>query len=83
MGDDPVLAIERLAIEELRGTLNHMVIGPFTAFCVISAIQLACRHPDVCNTDVGRTVRKLADQLTLMFEPPVRDLIAKGWDPDS
>jgi hypothetical protein len=79
--DEPDFELAKaLALAELNGARQSVLIGPFTAFCAIGALQLAWRHPELCNTPTGDRVRDLGEQLSAMFEPKVQDLLAKGWD---
>lgn len=69
-----------LGIAEQNGARHPLLIGPFTAFCAIGALQLAWRHPGLAGTPTGDRVRDLGEQLTALFEPKVQDVLAKGWD---
>ena len=69
-----------LAAEERKGVRHHVAIGPFTAFCVIGALQLAWRHPDLSDGATSTAIRGLGEQLTTLFDPTTQALLVKGWD---
>jgi len=66
---------------ETAGERTTLVIGPWTAFVMISALQLATRHPDLSpamRADIGAFI----DQARSWFTgTPGEELIRRGDDP--
>lgn len=77
-----VMVLAELARSELDGTAEPATIkiGPFTAYVLVGLIQLACRHPELHDAQL-RAAHRVADPLTTLFGPPLREEIEKGWDP--
>lgn len=78
--EDQWEAIKSLAIDENRGARIPVEIGPYSAFTMIGALQLAWRHPDM----EGRTrdlIRGFGEQLQAAFTGGVLEpLLETGWD---
>lgn len=81
-GQDEVLAaLVKLGTAERDGSAPMVVIhlGPFTAYSVVSLLQLAWRHPDLSDRqkqmaeDIGR-------QLQQSFREPLWSALQAGWD---
>jgi hypothetical protein len=71
---------------EMEATRDYepfpLVIGPYSLFILISAVQMALRHPDFGASDVGAQVRDLIGQLRAPFTgTPGEALLAAGDDP--
>lgn len=71
--------VRALVAAENAGDRREIVIGPFTAFVAVGALQLAWRHPQM-NGRTGATIRDLGEQLSVLLGPEVQVLLAKGWD---
>ena len=56
-------------------------IGPFTAICLIGALQLAMRHPEIGGGQL-RDLQRIIDQLAPAFEgTPGAEVVRRGSDP--
>jgi hypothetical protein len=66
---------------EHNGTAETRAIevGPFTAFNVIAAIQLAWRHPQMSESQKD-AFRDLGDQIAELFGGDLREMVESGWD---
>lgn len=75
----PLLA--ELARAELDGTADpsQVMIGPYSAFVMISALQLAWRHPDLPD-HMRDTIEATARQFQVLFGEPLAGYIELGWD---
>ena len=61
----------------------EMVVNPLACWCVMSAIQLACRHPefDGPTREVAEGfARKLQERVAVT--PALQRVAAMGWDPE-
>jgi hypothetical protein len=56
-----------------------LTIGPFTAFTLIGALQLATRHPEF-SPDQARLVRKVIDQMRPLFAGTPGEMLLKLGD---
>lgn len=77
-----------IAVAEHENQMPKAIIsvGPFTAFCMISALQLANRHPDLTGS-MRTQIRSVVDQLKPLFVgTPAEEMINRGdhpeWDVD-
>lgn len=75
------MALAELARAELAGQaeLATVRIGPFTAYVLVGLIQLACRHPELPDSQL-RAAHCVADPLIAMFAGPLREAAEAGWD---
>lgn len=71
--------VRALLQAEKAGERREIIMGPFTAFVAVGALQLAWRHPNM-DTKTADTIRSLGEQLSTMLAPDVQALLAKGWD---
>jgi hypothetical protein len=53
----------------------------FEMFCVIGAVQLACRHPEY-KGPVRTVAEDFIRQIASHFPAEVQPLIEKGWNPN-
>lgn len=77
--------VRSLAEAERDGTDGNATIsiGPFSAFTLIGALQLAMRHPLMSDTQ-RFLLEEIVDQMMPLFAgTPGEQLIALGADPDS
>lgn len=54
-------------------------IGPYTAFVLISTIQLACLHPAVHDSQ-REQLRSIVNGLRQAYDPATQQLIDRGWE---
>lgn len=83
-GVDPQVweAMKSLARDEAAGARMTLAIGPYAAFTMIGAIQLAYRHPSM-DCKVGGILRAVGGQLEAMFAGgPLQQMLADGWNRD-
>jgi hypothetical protein len=80
--------VKMIAVEERENrAINATIsVGPFTAFCMISALQLATRHPNLTGS-IKTQIRSVVHQLKPLFAgSPVEEIIDRGdhpeWDVD-
>lgn len=83
-GADPAIieALKDLARQEAQGTRVPISVGPYTAFVLIGAIQMAYRHPGM-NADprLAAMLKTVGGLLESMFAAgPLQQLLADGWD---
>lgn len=72
--------IEEMVEADKRGPLV-IECGRGEMFCVIAAVQLACRHPGYTGPSREITeavIRQIAER----FPPGARAMIEKGWNPE-
>lgn len=76
-----VEALTALAQAEKDGTAEKLPVhlGPFTAFVLIGALQLAWRHPDM-NDLHKEMIEAVARPLQDRFGPPLWAELERGWD---
>ena len=82
-GDDAaaVAYVNELYRMEQAGERTTLVIGPFSAFTMIAALQLATRHPGMTDSQRG-TLRDFIDTAkTWLTGTPGEALLAAGDDP--
>jgi len=73
-----------IAESERDGTADRatLCVGPFTAFCMIAALQVAVRHP-VVSGSMKTTLRSIVDQLKPWFDgTPVEEALRRGDHPE-
>jgi hypothetical protein len=72
-----------LAVAEQSHRHTHipLLIGPFSAYCLVAALQLACRHPDLGDA-MAETMEHLGRSVTAGLPPPVQAVLEEGWNPD-
>lgn len=81
--DERVLAwLKKLNELEAAGERTTVTLGPFTAWTLIGALQLATRHPEM---DVR--VREIIRDFCRQFEPlsagtPGEEAIKRGYHPE-
>lgn len=90
MSEDEFDTIDREAVQMLAmllraehdGTANPALLklGPYTAYVLIGAIQLACRHPEMDRL-TDKHLRAVVDQLTPLFAPfpALAESVRRGW----
>lgn len=54
-------------------------LGPYSSWLIVSAIQLALRHPSVDGTLAGQ-LEQLGRTLAGTLPEPYRAMLAAGWD---
>ncbi len=82
--EEAVLAqLQDLAVAERDRTaaLAELRVGPFAAYTMIGALQLACRHPDMTPAQYG-LIRKVCRPLEQLFGGVLAESVQRGWDPD-
>lgn len=73
-------AIKSLAIDEGMGARIPMTIGPYSAFTMVGALQLAWRHPDM-GGPTKAMIEDFGRQLQAAFTGgPLEPLLETGWD---
>jgi hypothetical protein len=81
--DDAVIleAMTRLINDEADGARTTLTIGPYAAFVMLGALQLAWRHPYM-NGSTADIIRGIGGQLQAIYahEPALSALLDKGWD---
>jgi hypothetical protein len=55
-----------------------VLLGPYSAYILISALQLAWRHPDLLASH-KRLIENVARPLQELFGPPLAESIELGW----
>ena len=70
--------IHDLAIDQNNGVTKMIFIGPFALYELISALQLAWRHPDI-PPDQRARMELLGRNLSDVFGDPVRLALEDGW----
>jgi hypothetical protein len=82
---EAVAHLAKLAVAERYDTANKATVnmGPFTAYTLISAIQLVMRHPELSGPTAG-ILTEIRDQLLTLFDGDgiTREILAMGMDPD-
>ena len=75
----PLLA--DLARAELDGTAESapVMIGPYSAFVMVAALQLAWRHPDLLG-QMKDTIEQTGRQFQALFGEPLAGYLELGWD---
>lgn len=76
--------VKAIAVAERENQVAKATIsvGPFTAFCMISTLQLANRHPAL-NGSMRTQIRSVVDQLKPLFVgTPAEELINRGDHPE-
>jgi len=78
-----IAAITRLVAAEQAGQTRTITVGPYTLFCIISAMQLAVRHPGISGA-MNETLAAVARALIDLFEGDgeVVGLLQRGFDPE-
>lgn len=73
-------AVTRLVTDEQAGEVMSFAAGPFTMYCVISALQLTLTHPGLGPTK--SVIDQAARQLIGLFEGDgeIVELLHKGFD---
>jgi len=79
-GASDVEVVTALGQAERDGARAPLLVGPFTAWVMISTLQLAWRHPNLSEDMRGR-IRRGADQLISLYAGRARELLEAGWDP--
>lgn len=82
--DEYLKILVELGKAERDGTADNALIscGPFTAFSIVAALQLALRHPQL-SSNMREIISNFANQLAMLFPEgsAVRELIKEGSDP--
>lgn len=80
--DNPqeIALITRLVQIEQSGDYERLIIriGPYSAFLLISALQLTWRHPGL-SPQLKQVIHDIARQVQRQFRGPTYDLLEKGW----
>jgi hypothetical protein len=74
---EPVIR-DMIAADQDMGNLK-LEIGRVEMFCLIGAIQLACRHPQYTGPS-RQLVEQVVRRISLAFPSSARNAIEKGWD---
>jgi len=78
---DAAAYLRRLAALEAGGERTTLAVGPYTAFIMTSALQLASRHPGMTR-QMRATLAGFTGQLRTWFDgTPGQELLARGEDP--
>lgn len=81
---DPVVweAIKQLVTDERDGGRIPLSVGPYTAFTMLGALQLAFRHPAM-EPKMKQLIRDFGHQLEGAFAGgPLQEVLDKGWYQD-
>jgi len=80
---DPVIAdnLRQLYELERRGERTPLYIGPFTAYELISMLQLALRHPHIVGAQRVRIETLARTLVDAWFRGELRDFLERGFDP--
>jgi len=70
--------IQDLAVDQKNGVTCPIFIGPFALYELISALQLAWRHPDIPPEQRAR-MELLGRNLSDVFSDPLRQVLEEGW----
>lgn len=70
--------IKELADMEMTCQPTTLTIGPFSAFVLISALQIAVRQPYV-STQQGDLLRTMAGQIRKSFCGDAAAIVDSGW----
>lgn len=83
---EAVAQLGKLAVGERDGTMDKAVIsiGPFSAYVLISAIQMVMRHGGMEGGPTVGVLASLRDQFLVLFPEggPIREILAMGMDPE-
>lgn len=78
---DQLAYLETLARLERAGERSTLIVGPYSAFILISALQLALRHPEVGGA-VAAELRRIVTEMRKWFAgTPGQVLLDQGDDP--
>jgi hypothetical protein len=82
--EQALVVLGRLAVAERdEAQRKPLMIGPFSCYVLISAIQLVMRHPELEGGPTVDVLTQLRDQLLAAFPEgsDVRAILAMGMDP--
>lgn len=81
--DERVLAwLKKLVDMEKAGERTTLAIGPYTAYAMIGALQLAMRHPQM-DGKLRTVLRDMCHQLEPLFiGTPGEETIKRGYHPE-
>lgn len=73
------LIIDLVKMEQ-SGDYERLIIhlGPYSAFLLVSALQLTWRHPGL-SPQLKQVVHDIARQVQQQFAGPTYDLLEAGW----
>ena len=78
---DAVAYVRQLAELEQEGARSELSLGPFTAFTLVGALQLATRHPEMSDTQ-RQLIGNIIDGMRPWFDgTPGEELLRAGDDP--
>lgn len=79
---DTLAYVAGLVQLERAGERAPLVVGPYTAFTLVGAIQLATRHPGLSDY-MTRLLTEFGDQIIRGYfaGTPGEALLLAGWDP--
>lgn len=78
---DPAAYIHTLVRLEQAGERSTLIIGPYSAFALISALQLTLRHPSVDGL-IAAVIRDMIGTMLGWFAgTPGETLLSQGDDP--
>jgi hypothetical protein len=84
-GDEEARVLEwlkRLVELEKAGERTTVALGPFTAYTIIGALQLAMRHPDQ-SPKIRQVLRDFVHQFEPLFAgTPGEETIRRGMHPE-
>jgi len=73
--------IKQLILDQARGLqIAPIALGPYIAFLVVCALQVACRHPEV-QPNIRAHWRLAGEEMTSTLPDGAQQLLALGWDP--
>ena len=61
-----------------RYTPASVELGPYTAYILVSVLQLCWRHPDL-SVSQKEIIEHIARPLQVLFESPLSDSLELGW----
>lgn len=78
---DFIERIGRLILLEQSGEGGKVTIhlGPYSAFVLVGALQLAWRHPQH-SPKMKQVIEDIARQVQAGFAPEYQELLDAGWD---
>jgi hypothetical protein len=59
----------------------HLELDASVAFTLASAVQLACRHPGLEDSQLREVLVEIVEQIGEQLGGPIAEAIAAGWDP--
>ena len=79
VSDNDERVLMALADDEADGLVQTFTIGPYSAYALVAALQLAHRHPALSGA-MRAILHDIADGITRAFVPEVQAMLNRGWD---